>query len=351
MMILSSRVNTPPWRLLVLCVPYLVAGYIALHTAIRHPGITGWHKAMLEDYIYGRCYKPWVKRQLVPLVVRGGKFMMPGSVEGKLKQKFLHSKTAIDLGWPAEYGPEFTLVLLIMYFSLVGFLMALRYFLLLFFEMSSALSHLLVITVGLVLPVTYRGGVGAYDFPQLMLFTTALVLLLKRGWAWFYPVYILACINKETSILIPLVFASWMGLRVLRRPYIWHLLFQMMIGVGIALVLSTVFKDNPGVDMEWHVHRNLSMPFGVLCWFRFSLLIFIIGLCLWGLSEAPAFLRRGFVVTMSVLLVATFIGGDIEELRDYYEALPFIVGMIVSLLAPGLRVSKRFFEHANADAV
>lgn len=335
------------WRILGLSFLYLIAAEIPLYTGLNHPGITGYKRAMLEDMVYGQAYKPYVKRQLVPLIVRAGKGIMPSVLEEKFKKKFANSELAKRLNWPIEYASEFLLSLVIMYGSLIGFLLVFRCFLLLFFTMPSGLSHLLVLTVGIGLPVTFRGQVAIYDFSQLLLFTAALVLLFQRRWVLFYPTYILACINKETSILIPMVFACWLGVRVLRRPEVWHLLCQILVGSGICLTISLIFHNNPGVDTEWHLHRNITMPFGLVGWFRIVVLVVAVIFCLWRLHESPCFLRRGFVATLPVLLCAAFFWADIEELRDYYEALPFIVGLALVTVSRQLGISPR----ASLDGV
>jgi len=333
----------------MLCAAYLIVAEIPIYTGIHCPGITGYWRAMLEDMVYGRAYKPYVKRQLVPLVVRGSMMLMPDEFIERSKQKFADSQLAKQLNWPVEFAPEFMLSLLIMYGSLIGFLLVLRYFLLLFFTMSSGLSHLIVLIVGLALPVTFRGQVAIYDFSQLLLFTTALVLLFRKRWVLFYPVYVFACINKETSILIPAVFACWLGWKVLRNPYLWHLLSQILIGGAIVLALSLVFKNNPGVDTEWHLQRNLHMPFGVLGWFHIMVLSVAIIMCLWRWSESPLLLRRGLVATLPVLLCAALFWADIEELRDYYEALPFTVGLFLVTVGQQLGIRQRVYYDVKED--
>ena len=75
-------------------------------------------------------------------------------------------------------------------------------------------AYCVAMAVGVTLPVTFCGKVYLYDFPQLLLFTLGLGFLYQRKWAWFYAVYVLACLNKETSVLLGVVFAVWMGRRI-----------------------------------------------------------------------------------------------------------------------------------------
>jgi hypothetical protein len=169
----------------VLCVGYLVSGAIPLTIGVIRPGITGYERAMLEDMVYGRAYRPFVKRQLVPLMVRAGKGQMPTALEEWLKNKFAGSSVVARLDWPTEYAVEFVLTLLVMYGSLIGFLIVLRFFLLCFLNISYVLSHVVVLAVGIGLPVTFAGQLYIYDFTQLLLFTASVLLLFRERWSLF----------------------------------------------------------------------------------------------------------------------------------------------------------------------
>ena len=56
---------------------------------------------------------------------------------------------------------------------------------------------------------------------------------------------------------------------------------------------------------------------------------------MWSTRDASPFMSRGFLVTLLPLLVATLFLGYIDELRDYYEALP--LGLCLVLLTVGRR--------------
>lgn len=274
---------------------------------------------------------------------------MPDTTKTWLRSKFSQSKLVNRLGWASEYAPEFLLTLLIMYGSLVGFLIVLRLFLLAFLSMSSGLSHLAVLAVGIGLPITLVGKMYIYDFSQLLLFTAGLILLFQQRWHWFYPIYALACINKETSILLPVVLFCWLGLKALRPPYRWHLLSQALIGFGICYVIGYIFQNNPGGTLEWHLHRNISMSISTLGKFRVVVLIFAITLSLWKFSRAPLFLRRGLAATLPVLMCTAFFFGYFDELRNYYEALPFIIGLILLTIGGRIGIRPRFASGGDEE--
>lgn len=329
---------------LMLCTAYLGVAAVPIAIGIVRPGITGYERAMVEDLVYGRAYRPFVNRQLVPLIVRGSSQLIPDKARIWLQDKFLGSKLANQLGWTPRYAPEIFLVLIVMYASLVGFLFVLRRFLLCFLDLPPGLDHLTVLAVCVGLPVTFAGQMYVYDFTQLLLFTATLILLFKQRWCWLYPMYTLVCINKETGMLIPVVLLVWLGAKALRPPYLWHLLGQILIGLSIYLVIGYVFRNNPGGSFEWHLHRNITMSVTILGKFRLVVLVVAVIISLWKFPHAPVFLRRGLIATLPVLLCATFFFGYLDELRDYYEALPFVIGLTLLAMGSKMKVDRNLMS-------
>ena len=205
-------------------------------------------------------------------------------------------------------------------------------------NVSSLISHCAAIAVGLTIPVFYAWHVYIYDFTQLLLFTSAILYMSKQQWRLYYPILILACLNKETSILLPVVFACWKGKDITKRDNIVHLAFQSVIAAMICGTLMWIYRDNPGSNAEWHLIRNLSLQFPSSGWMRLSLLLAIVILSIRGMREVPALISRGAWVTFPVLFFATLPFGYLDETRDYFEALPFGVCCLTATAIPFLNL-------------
>jgi len=351
----QTRRTRHAWRVGLLCTAYGAAALVPLAVGAVRPGITGYPRAMLEDAVYGRAYRPFVKRQLVPLMVRGGAALTPENVTESMSRAFAGSKLVRRLGWPSAYAAEFVLAVVLMYAGMLAFLVTLRVFLHACLDLPAWLGHAAVLAVGVGLPVTFAGRVYLYDFWQLFLFTAALVCMVRGRWWLFYPTFVLACLNKETSLLLPVVMAAWMGGYVLRRRHLIHLCVQLLAGGAVVLTLSWAFRDNPGAGLEWHFGRNLSMPFTMLAWLRLAVLAAAVVLSLMSIRRAPTLLARGFVATLPVLVVGALFFGYVDELRDYYEALPFVVALVLLTVAgeqcdPGLNARREARVSAGAGA-
>lgn len=349
---------------LALGVLFGLVAFWAVGVGAYRPGITGYQglkaRATLEDTIFGRAHKPFVKRQLAPLVVRGSSALVPDSARQALSDAFARSRLISSrLGWPPQYATEYVISLLLMAACALGFLLTLGRLIAATLPdargqddlatkdprgqdaratkdycATTPLAHLAALATGLLLPGFYAGMTYIYDFPQLLLFTLAALLMYRRQWTAYYVVFALACLNKETSILLPVVMTLWLGRRALQLRWALHIVAQFVVGLAIIAALAWVFRDNPGSGIEWHLDRNIWAGWSKLGWLRLAFLAVLVLLALRRIGRAEPFLRAGLAGTLVPLLVATLFMGYLDELRDYYEALPFLVPLVVLGLTP-----------------
>lgn len=122
----------------------------------------------------------------------------------------------------------------------------------------------------LLLPITWNyviingviDGAGlyyCYDIPSLSFFVIGLVFFLKKKWTWFYPIFILACINRESACFISLtgfiLMCNFTTLNSkiflqLNKILTQHILIQATIWICIRIYLSYTFRNNPGSFFE-----------------------------------------------------------------------------------------------------
>lgn len=317
-----------------LSMTYLFFAAIPVSMAIFHPGITGYERANLEDMVYGRAYRPFVQRTLVPLIVRNCTFVVPHSAKSFLQDKFNASQIVKKIQWNPQYAVEHLITAAVMYLSFLAFLLILRSFILNFLDLSAKASHLAVFFIAVLLPPTFAYKVYIYDFPQMLLFTGCLLLLYKQNWKLFYPLYVLGCINKEMTILIPLAFLFWMGTKSLKGSALLHFLIQLIVGVSIYLAINHIFRSNPGGATEWHLVRNLTKPFILGGFGKLRLLLFLLSVVLpiWQFKKAPLFLKASLLAIYPALICLTVLFGQMDEVRVYYEALPVVYTFALSAI-------------------
>jgi hypothetical protein len=93
-----------------------------------------------------------------------------------------------------------------------------------------------------------------YDVLSVMFFAVAMFLVLRRHWWLYYPVFVLAVLNRETACFITVFFVIWETIRlrsageaiqtrVLRIAP--HVLLQLVMWVAIKVMLARHFAGNP----------------------------------------------------------------------------------------------------------
>lgn len=166
-----------------------------------------------------------------------------------------------------------------------------------------------------------------YDLPALFLFTLGLRLQVARNWRWYFVIFALACLNKETAILLTVIdvvsdAANWRRIGFWRRAGAQALIFGL-----IRLCVMWRFASNPGVSVEPHLADHLlALQVAPLMVGVFALGgVLALGMAMAGWHDAPPWLRRGTLAVVPLLLGAFFAWGYPFEIRNLLEAYPLIV--------------------------
>jgi hypothetical protein len=336
-------------RLVVLFLLYTTVASFTASEFISYPGLASAKPGMggedfFGDMVYGRAPQPFVTRVLVPWLIRATAAVTPPTVRAQIEQNVRRSLTRDGKPvWLYQYPLEFTIAKNILLLSTIGFAFALWWLARLMLDAPApALDAIPVITL-FALPGFYGYGSMLYDLPALALFTLGLALIATRRF-WLYAVVFAACVlNKETALLLVLV---WV-ISEARK----HKLRQLAIGAGLQIgfwlivrgVLFLYFRNNPGEAITFHLLRNsrvLAVPGNwfllrsVTNWLvlpRGLNLLYVLGFVasLFALKRAPQFLRDAFWVAIP-LIVLTWLFANVDEMRDYYELLPIVVLVLFS---------------------
>src|SRR5207245_724274 len=114
-----------------------------------------------------------------------------------------------------------------------------------------------VLTV-LALPCLYWPYTYIYDFTTLFLFTFGLAAMVRCKWISYLFIFVLACINKETTILLTCIYAIhfFRHQKLKVSSYIVLLLVQIAMFVSIKIFIDTLFMHSPGSLIEFWLKRN-----------------------------------------------------------------------------------------------
>jgi hypothetical protein len=299
-------------------------------------GINQYKRSMFLDTINGNAYRPFAYRVLLPVTVRTVASITPQNVHEAFSAFVKDHRFSIQVfttfQWEMDAAYTYFIASLLMWLSLMGFghYAARLTMQTLNMDETPRLRTLLAGIVLLALPPFFRYTSYIYDPPQLFLFTLALYFLASNKMRAFLVTFIFCVLNKETAILLILIYAVIYYKQHPRRQFIRISALLVAIFMVIKLSINYAYRLSPGFTVEAHLLEDnfLLTTYG---WAFANLLSF--GVYLWLLiykwDEKPYFLKAAFICTFPILFGLTLFFGLIDEWRDYYEAYPAAFALIV----------------------
>jgi hypothetical protein len=298
----------------------------------RHPPFGRDPQALFEGMIEGTAYKPHVTRALIPLAVRAISHVLPTTAPDALKRP-LRMVGLAPVFFPDTHPEIRPVHYFVWVYLVIASLMLLgegtRQFLATIYTGDPRLFLVGgALTVAMwPLLASYTSYVYDPFVPTLVLWT--FLAGIRGRWVAYYPLLVLAALNKETAVLIPLAVSyavsegrSWRG--IARRT-----LADLAIVAAVLGVLgAVVFRGNPGTIVEFHLlDHNLSRAVTYLFLPQLALLlVLVVGLCLPDWRRKPRAAKALALVAAPLVASALFVG-YIDELRQYSESLPGFVAL------------------------
>jgi hypothetical protein len=338
-------------RVIVLLLLYSTVASFAVSEFIRYPGLASTKPGMggeefFGDMVYGSAPQPFVSRVLVPWLIRAAVAVTPPAAKAQIGENVRRSLT--DNGqpvWLYQYPFEFTVAKNILLLFAIGFAFALWWLARLTLDAPAPAQDVIPIVILFSLPGLYGYGSMLYDLPALGLFTLGSALIAARRFR-LYAVAFAACVlNKETALLLTLVWAVSEAHRL--RPR------QLVVGAGLQVgfwlvvrgLLLWYFRNNSGEPIAVHLFRNAQVLAVPGNWFLFRPVtdwlilprgfnvIYVLGFIasLFALKRAPQFLKDAYWAVLPVLAL-TWLFGNVDEMRVYYEILPIVALVLFGVL-------------------
>ena len=196
-----------------------------------------------------------------------------------------------------------------------------------------------------------------YDIPSLTFFAAGIILFLQKKWLWFYPIFILACLNRESACFITfggflltlqLGQSKFVDLLKSNRWMISQVIAQACIWLALRLILSYAFRDNP---REFFEEPHSMIDFITLIWNgephwamqnpRFFLTLFagiwIVPLLYWKNLNQSA---KRILVLGLIYLSALVLRSNMMETRVYNELNVIVTICTLCAVSPKLPSSK-----------
>lgn len=259
----------------------------------------------------------------------------------------------INLNLPLLESPV-RLFKVIEFLSTFSLFVAFRYYLSLFIK-SRLLPSLFSLTLFVLLPyqyIFYSWSLNAiyypYDIPSVLFFTLGLIFIYKEKWFIYYPVFIIATVNRETTIFLIFIYLVTAIEKNKIKPVLFHAFSQVVIWLLIKQYLGALYGNNPGIGYFINFfYVNLSVASNPLNIIRIvSSFCFIwVAVIFYFKLIAEKFVERSLIVVFPFLF-GMFIVGNITELRIYGELIPVVLSAFLLIINNLLRL-----ESSQSDII
>ncbi len=324
---------------------YAVLILFVLVLFVRTSGVNKNPDATLQGMVSGSAGRPYVYRMLLPSIARAVSAVTPDAIENRVEaglpqcslgRSFLKHFRVTD-----GYGYEGLVVVSLMLAALIGYAVFL-------FLLSSELPvaspggrHVAPVLGLLALPPFFVFGY-IYDFPVLFFITCCLYLLSRQRFFLYFVMFTLACINKETTIVLLVGYAAFFYSVLPSRKFILHGVIQLVLFLAVKGLVEWWFRDNPGTVMIVTAEAQFATLMSGFNYSRILLGAFLFLVLGYHWSAKSRFVKQSLWM-FAPLLLLFMLGSCPGEYRVFYEVLPVgvllaadtLVRTVFSSTAPG----------------
>ena len=348
---------------------YAWAAYLLTRMFADFSSWTAYPTMSLQAMLNGTAVRPFVGRALVPIVLRWldghtGEFfhyqvMMAATSKGFATEFYVHG-----------YTFEKAMLLGLTWGFYLGFALMMRELVRRVYTVSETAAWAAGAASLMMVPALFTYYSHIYDPPTLF-FSAALLLACEAPNAWaFAALFLLASVNRETSVLYLPVWVGYQWLRSEERFYqenvksnnptlrqkkaegwgtraprmAWAVAYAALLGaawVGIRYAINFRYQHNRGGVLDFHLLDHNVRVFSVAplaaAWSLF--IVLVVGVfCAQGLRSKPRQLRWSLALVGVPLLAGSLLYGYVEELRVYFEVYPLLFLLALPSVLEGLGV-------------
>ncbi len=331
---------------------YFLTAAIVLHLFMGEFGFGDAKHSWLnfERYMDHETKRPYAYRVLAPAAINVLSAMVPEGIrhrietveavapDSALSQKLREVRTVYN--WRTERTVERIVGHAFLFANLFGVLLLLRHITRRVYGYSQLFVDFAPVVALPFLALTFLNCGFVYDFPEIFWALACLALLLAKRWIPYYLCFILACLNKETSVFTVVYFLALYFGSMPRKQLGLHVALHVLLGGITVLSVRAALADNPGAHVEFHLWDNLTFFVQPSTYYAFTdnfarlipvprsynvlNLALFIPLVFLGWKEKPRWVRGMFLGIMAIITPLYIALGAIDEIRVFYLALPAV---------------------------
>jgi hypothetical protein len=176
-----------------------------------------------------------------------------------------------------------------------------------------------------------------WDIASILFFTLGLAYIFKQNWKWYYPLFVVATFNRETTLFLMLVYIfTALGTKP-QREIFFHTVLQLLIWGSIKVFLYWLYAHNPTVGyglFELQIYKNihkLILPPSFLLVFLSTWGLIWLPVVIWYRHIPSVFVKRTLWV-LPALFLSIGLFGNIHEIRLSAEGIPIILTAFLLIL-------------------
>lgn len=325
----------------------------------------------LPGMLDGTADRPYVYRQLLPIIVNGIERALPDSVKNRAEillsdsNRYHHPiawfyPNATDASNP-QYALRYYLIYGLSFAALLLAMFALRA-LCIDMQTNHIAATLAPMAFAAILPLLLTEGGYFYDLPELLFMTMAVRFSLRGRVLGLLVITALATLNKESFLFFVLTLFPFLRSRFSVKTTLMVQFGLLLIAVAINALIKLKYAHNSGGVVQMHLMDNLrflSHPssylrfeynYGVMTTKGFNLInIFLVAVLVraaWG--KLPPAVRQHLVIAavVNVPLFLAFCWYD--ELRNFSLLnVGFVIILCVDIAA---YLDRGYHRTVHADA-
>jgi hypothetical protein len=313
-------------------------------------GLGGEYGGTFQTMMDGTANRPWVYRQMLPMIGNWVDSHVPDSTQDRLynlkatdgrslREHFFQSDIANDRRYFVRYVAIYIIVFL---FAWLATYAMYRTCTSLGIDRAMASFAAIIMILGMPYVIGYF-----YDYPELAFLALACWIAIEFDWWWLIPVCALGAWNKESFLLfIPALYPFIRGRASRKQAWIGTLVL-LAAALTVYVPIHMHFQNNPGgtvllrLDRQIQGTRHLSKLFGhdttygILTLTAYNpLALILIAWTAWrGWGLLPKLAQSHARIALAINIPLYFLFCDVGELRD----LSLLYVTLLLLIAQNLR--------------
>lgn len=308
----------------------------------------------IEDMLEARAYKPFVYRQLLPLLANAADRAVPPQVKRIVSDNLGPHKVYVKARSAATPAISFRYIV-VYYLSFLSLLASLFLMRAISLDAGLGAGTAVLAPSALALAFPYLQTIGGYfyDSAELFFFALAFLLVSRRQTALFFAIVVPATLNKESFFFFIVALLPLLLQHYPRRRAVAIAAAALLVSGLVNAAVKLAFADAAGGAVQFHLmsnlhaylssapYRQMELTYGLAGPRQaFVLTLVLIALVVArGWRDSPGEVKRHILLAAAInlpLFAAFAAAGELRNLSLMFIGFTILIGKALEAGAPAL---------------